>query len=46
LEPYDIVDENRATLLEVNAYPGFDDVPEAADAFVALAAAWWQRESA
>ena len=36
-----IVNEGGATLLEVNAYPGFDDVPEANDAFVELAAAWW-----
>jgi hypothetical protein len=34
------VNDSGATLLEVNAYPGFDDVPEAVDAFLALAGAW------
>jgi hypothetical protein len=36
-----VVNDSGATLLEVNAYPGFDDAPEASDSFVALAAAWW-----
>ena len=38
-----IVNDDGARLLEVNAYPGFDDVPDAADAFVELAARWWAR---
>lgn len=37
-----IVNESGATLLEVNAYPGFDDVPAAAGAFVELVVAWWR----
>ena len=37
-----IVNGAGATLLEVNAYPGLDDVPEAAEAFVELAATWWR----
>ena len=40
-----IVNDTGATLLEVNAYPGFDDVPEAAEAFVELASAWWRRSA-
>jgi hypothetical protein len=38
-----IVNDAGATLLEVNAYPGFDDVLEAAEAFVELASTWWRR---
>ena len=38
---YIVGEDGRATLLEVNAYPGFDDVPAAADAFVGSAARWW-----
>jgi glutathione synthase/RimK-type ligase-like ATP-grasp enzyme len=37
-----IVSETGATLLEVNAYPGFDDEPAAAAAFVELAGVWWR----
>jgi hypothetical protein len=43
------VNDLGTTLLEVNAYPGLDDVPEAVDAFVEMAGAWWcglQREGA
>ncbi len=36
-----IVNEEGAVLLEVNAYPGFEDMPEARDAFVEMAASWW-----
>jgi glutathione synthase/RimK-type ligase-like ATP-grasp enzyme len=36
-----IVNDLGTTLLEVNAYPGLDDVPEAVDAFVEMAGAWW-----
>jgi hypothetical protein len=36
-----IVNEEGATLLEVNAYPGLEDVPAAVDAFVEMAGAWW-----
>jgi hypothetical protein len=32
--------ENKAYLLEVNAYPGFEGVPEAAEAFAKSAIAW------
>jgi hypothetical protein len=38
-----VVGESDATLLEVNAYPGLDDVPAAAEAFVELARGWWER---
>ena len=38
-----IVGAKGATLLEVNAYPGFDDVPGAAVAFVDLVKRWWAR---
>jgi hypothetical protein len=40
-----IVNDAGATLLEVNAYPGFDDADGATEAFVALAAAWWRQLS-
>ncbi len=40
---YVVHDDGTATLLEVNAYPGLEDVPEAADAFVELLADWWGR---
>jgi glutathione synthase/RimK-type ligase-like ATP-grasp enzyme len=40
-----IVNDGGATLLEVNAYPGFDDADGAPEAFVSLAAAWWRRLS-
>ena len=40
-----IVNDGGATLLEVNAYPGFDDADGAPEAFVSLAAAWWRRVS-
>lgn len=36
-----IVRDGIPYLLEVNAYPGLDDVPEAQDAFVAAVEAWW-----
>ena len=38
-----VVGESGATLLEVNAYPGLDDVPAAVEAFVELARGWWER---
>lgn len=36
-----VVADGESYLLEVNAYPGLDDVPDAADAFIELAARWW-----
>lgn len=36
-----IVRDGIPYLLEVNAYPGLDDVPEAEAAFVAAVEAWW-----
>lgn len=36
-----VVRDGEAFLLEVNAYPGLDDVPDAQSAFVELAARWW-----
>ena len=30
-----------AMLLEVNAYPGLEDLPDSGEAFVEMAAAWW-----
>ena len=36
-----VVTPESAYLLEVNAYPGLDDVPAAADALVALTRRWW-----
>jgi hypothetical protein len=41
-----IVNDGGATLLEVNAYPGFDDADGATEVFVSLAAVWWRRQSA
>jgi hypothetical protein len=38
-----VVGTEGTTLLEVNAYPGFDDVPDAAAAFVDLVKRWWER---
>jgi hypothetical protein len=38
-----VVGTKGATLLEVNAYPGFDDVSDAEVAFVDLAKSWWER---
>jgi glutathione synthase/RimK-type ligase-like ATP-grasp enzyme len=38
-----IVCADSAMLLEVNAYPGFDDIPIAQDRFIELAAKWWSR---
>lgn len=38
-----VVAEGEPFLLEVNAYPGLDDAPGASEAFVELAAAWWER---
>ena len=35
--------DGRRHLLEVNAYPGFDDAPGAEEAFVDLALDWWSR---
>lgn len=35
--------EANSYLLEVNAYPGFEDVPDAAMSFVGDAARWWNR---
>lgn len=37
--------EVRSYLLEVNAYPGFEDVPEAARIFTHEAISWWNRKS-
>jgi hypothetical protein len=36
-----IVSEGEATLLEVNAYPGLDDVPGAAEELLSMAQTWW-----
>jgi len=38
-----VVGDDGAVLLEVNAYPGLEDLPDAAEAFVACATQWWER---
>ncbi|MBN9166928.1 MAG: hypothetical protein BGO98_39940 [Myxococcales bacterium 68-20] len=38
-----VVNEHGATLLEVNAYPGFDGESQAADAFIDLVERWWRQ---
>jgi hypothetical protein len=36
-----VVNDEGAVLLEVNAYPGLDDVPAAQTAFIELVRQWW-----
>jgi hypothetical protein len=36
-----VVTESDAVLLEVNAYPGMEDLPDASEAFIGMAETWW-----
>jgi glutathione synthase/RimK-type ligase-like ATP-grasp enzyme len=36
-----VVTESEAMLLEVNAYPGLEDLPDASEAFIGMPETWW-----
>lgn len=36
-----VVTETDAVLLEVNAYPGLEDLPDASEAFLGMVETWW-----